>query len=70
MAVSFIPTPGTAGASEVGFILLLGHLFPHNIISTALLLWRGISFYFSLIFSGIFSFAVTTLGKKKILIGN
>ncbi len=68
MAVSFIPTPGTAGASEVGFILLLGHLFPSNIISTATLLWRGISYYFSLIFSGIFSFAVTTLGKKKALI--
>ena len=65
MAVSFIPTPGTAGASEVGFVLLLGHLFPPNIISTALLLWRGISFYFSLIFSGMFSFAVTTLRKKK-----
>lgn len=68
MAVSFIPTPGTAGASEVGFILLLGHLFPPNIISTAMLLWRGISFYFSLIFSGIFSFAVTAFGKKKLLI--
>ncbi|MDD4088549.1 MAG: lysylphosphatidylglycerol synthase domain-containing protein, partial [Tissierellia bacterium] len=66
MAVSFIPTPGTAGASEIGFVLLLGHLFPSNIISTALLLWRGISFYFSLVFSGLFSFAVTTLSKKKI----
>lgn len=68
MAVSFIPTPGTAGASEVGFILLLGHLFPSSIISTAMLLWRGISYYFSLIFSGFFSFVVTALGKKKIII--
>ncbi len=68
MAVSFIPTPGTAGASEVGFMLLLGHLFPSNILSTAMLLWRGISYYFSLIFSGIFSFTVTALGKKNILI--
>ena len=68
MAVSFIPTPGTAGASEIGFVLLLGYLFPQNIISTALLLWRGISFYFSLIFSGLFSFVVTTLDKKKILV--
>ncbi len=66
MAVSFIPTPGTAGASEVGFILLLGHLFPTNILSTAMLLWRGINYYFSLLFSGIFSFVVTTLKKKKI----
>ncbi|MDD2494447.1 MAG: lysylphosphatidylglycerol synthase transmembrane domain-containing protein [Tissierellia bacterium] len=70
MAVSFIPTPGTAGASEVGFVLLLGHLFPPNIISTALLLWRGINFYFSLIFSGMFSFVVTTLNKKKVLINH
>jgi hypothetical protein len=68
MAVSFIPTPGTAGASEVGFMLLLSPLFPTNIISTALLLWRGISYYFSLIFSGIFSFLVTAVGKKKIFI--
>lgn len=68
MAVSFIPTPGTAGASEVGFMLLLGHLFPANILSAALLLWRGISYYFSLIFSGLFSFAVTALGRKKITV--
>ncbi len=65
MAVSFVPTPGTAGASEVGFILLLGHLFPASIMSAAMLLWRGISYYFSLLFSGIFSFAVTTLKKRK-----
>lgn len=68
MAVSFIPTPGTAGASEVGFILLFGRLFPSNIISTALLLWRGISYYFSLIFSGIFSFTITALKKKNIFV--
>lgn len=66
MAVSFIPTPGTAGASEIGFVLLLGHLFPHAIVPTALLLWRGISFYFSLIFSGLFSFAVTTLRTRAL----
>lgn len=68
MAVSFIPTPGTAGASEIGFVLLLGHLFSPKIISTALLLWRGISFYFSLVFSGLFSFLVTTFGKKKVVL--
>jgi uncharacterized protein (TIRG00374 family) len=68
MAVSFIPTPGTAGASEIGFLLLFGHLFPANIISTALLLWRGINYYFSLIFSGIFSFTITAIRNKKIII--
>lgn len=68
MAVSFIPTPGTAGASEIGFMLLFGHLFSANIISTALLLWRGINYYFSLIFSGIFSFTITAIRNKKIII--
>jgi len=68
MAVSFIPTPGTAGGSEIGFILLLGHVFPVNIIGTALILWRGISYYFSLLFSGIFSLSITTLIKKKSIV--
>lgn len=65
MAVSFIPTPGTAGVSEIGFVILLGHIFSSNIVGTALILWRGISYYFSLVFSGMFSLAVTSLGKKK-----
>lgn len=65
MAVSFIPTPGTAGVSEIGFVMLLGHIFNSNIVGTALILWRGISYYFSLVFSGLFSIAVTTLSTKK-----
>jgi len=67
MAVSFIPTPGTVGASEFGFMLLLGHVFPSNLIGTALILWRGISYYFSLIFSGTFYLAIM-LSKNKTLI--
>lgn len=65
MAVSFIPTPGTAGVSEIGFVLLLGNIFNSNIVGTALILWRGISYYFSLVFSGMFSLAVTSLSKRK-----
>lgn len=65
MSVSFIPTPGTVGVSEVGFMLLLNQIFPANLIGTALILWRGISYYFSLIFSGLFSLIVTTLCNKK-----
>lgn len=65
MAVSFIPTPGTAGVSEIGFVMLLGHIFNSNIVGTALILWRGISYYFSLVFSGLFSIAVTSLSTKK-----
>jgi uncharacterized protein (TIRG00374 family) len=65
MSVSFIPIPGTIGASEVGFVLLLGNVFSKNIIGAAILLWRGISYYFSLIFSGIFVILISIFKKYK-----
>lgn len=58
MAVSFVPVPGTAGASEVGFSLLLGSIFTSHLVAMAILLWRGISFYFGLIFCGLFTLYV------------
>ncbi len=65
MSVSFVPIPGTIGASEVGFVLLLGNVFSKNIIGAAILLWRGISYYFSLIFSGIFIILVSLFKKYR-----
>jgi len=68
MSVCFIPIPGTIGVSEMGFIMILGSVFSKNIIGTALLLWRGVSYYFSLVFSGIFVILVSTFKKNKIII--
>jgi len=65
MSVSFVPIPGTIGASEMGFMLLLGNVFSKNIIGAAILLWRGISYYFSLIFSGIFVILISIFKKYK-----
>ncbi|MDP4146197.1 MAG: lysylphosphatidylglycerol synthase transmembrane domain-containing protein [Bacillota bacterium] len=48
MAVSFIPTPGSLGTSEVGYYAIFKVVFSSSIISYALLLWRGISYYFNL----------------------
>lgn len=58
MAVSFVPIPGTIGASEAGFALLLSGVFHGHFLGAALLLWRVITYYFGLVFSGIFSLAV------------
>ncbi|MBN2897658.1 MAG: flippase-like domain-containing protein [Clostridia bacterium] len=58
MAVSFIPIPGTVGASEVGFALLLGTVFHGHFLAAGLLVWRVITYYFGLILSGLFSLAV------------
>ncbi len=65
MSVSFVPIPGTIGASEMGFMLLLGNVFSKNVIGAAILLWRGISYYFSLIFSGIFVILISIFKKYK-----
>ncbi len=58
MAVSFVPIPGTVGASEAGFALLLGSVFHGNFLAAGLLLWRVITYYFGLVFSGLFSLIV------------
>lgn len=55
MAVSFIPIPGTIGASEVGFSMIFISAFSSNLVPVALLMWRGISYYFGLIFCGLFT---------------
>lgn len=55
MAVSFVPTPGNAGASEGAIYFLFGMFFPEGIIIAYVLLWRCIVFYLSLLVSGCFT---------------
>lgn len=64
MAVTFIPTPGAVGVSEIGFHIILGTIFS-GVLVYAILIWRGITFYFNLIFSGILTLIFTLMDKKK-----
>lgn len=63
MCVSFIPIPGTLGASEFGFVALFGQVMTQNIAGTLMVLWRLVSYYFSIIFCGLFSL-LASLGDK------
>ena len=58
LAVCFLPIPGSAGASESGFVQLFRVLFQSSLIVPAMLLSRVASFYFILILSGAVSFAM------------
>ncbi len=58
MCVSFVPIPGTLGASELSFSTVLSSVFTHNLIGFAMLLWRLVSYYFSLIVCGVFTVGV------------
>ena len=49
LAVSFIPTPGSTGASETGFIAFFKFFFPSKLIFVSMLLWRIISYYLNII---------------------
>ncbi|MEG0494908.1 MAG: flippase-like domain-containing protein [Eubacterium sp.] len=66
VAVAFIPTPGAAGGAEAGFALLFGPIYGAVNTSVALILWRIITFYFIILFGGIFlSIRSIIMGKKK-----
>ncbi|MDK2866541.1 MAG: hypothetical protein PWP38_856 [Clostridiales bacterium] len=63
MCISFIPIPGTVGVSEFGFVALMGNVMSGNLASMLMVLWRLVSYYFSLIFCGAFSL-ITSLMKR------
>ncbi len=50
--VSGIPSPGAVGVTEGAFIEIFRAVYPKEIMSSAVLLNRGISFYFLVIVSG------------------
>lgn len=64
--VSGIPSPGAVGVTEGGFIEIYKSIFSRNMISGAMLLNRGISFYLLVIISAIVT-AINMLKKKKML---
>lgn len=53
IAGAALPFPGAVGVGEKGFLVFFKTIFPVQILSSAMLLSRGISFYLMLIISGI-----------------
>lgn len=70
MAVSLMPTPGTVGAAEGGFYILYNSIFPKNIITFAMVLWRFIDYYFGIIVGGTVSLVDFIRRKSKETIVN
>lgn len=52
ISVSAMPLPGAVGISEGGFMAIYKLLFPSSLLSSAMLLSRGISFYLFVLMSG------------------
>lgn len=64
--VSGIPSPGAVGVTEGGFIEIYKFVFSQNMISGAMLLNRGISFYLLVAISGIVTL-ISLFKSKKML---
>lgn len=64
--VSGIPSPGAVGVTEGGFIEIYKSVFPNNMVSGAMLLNRGISFYLLVAISGIITL-ISLFKSKKML---
>ncbi len=50
----FIPTPGSSGGAEAGFLMLFNQNIDSNIINLVVSTWRFFSYYFILILAAIF----------------
>ena len=55
MIASFVPLPGAAGASEGSFYLFFSIFFPAGLIHFAVLFWRMITFYLTIVVGAFFS---------------
>ena len=54
ITVSFVPMPGSAGASEGGFYLFFSSFFTMAPVYIAMLIWRFLTYYLMLIVGSIF----------------
>ncbi len=53
IAISFVPTPGTAGAAETGFHAIFAALFGAGAVFAPMLIWRFLTYYLILIVGSI-----------------
>jgi uncharacterized protein (TIRG00374 family) len=62
--VTFIPTPGGAGAAEASFYLVYGELIAPEVLGIATAGWRFFTFYFLLVL-GAAAFASLTIAQRS-----
>ena len=65
LAVSNLPLPGAVGASEGGFVTAMALFFGPALVTPAVLVSRGISFYAFLLVSGVITLAVHLRSRQK-----
>lgn len=65
IAVSSIPVPGAVGVSESAFILLFSNIYSQEVLDSAMILTRGINFYFILLITPLIIYGTEVIEKSK-----
>jgi len=52
LAAAYAPTPGSSGAAELGFAALFSTIAPRTVLGLFVMVWRVITYYFSLAVGG------------------
>ena len=65
MLMTFIPTPGSGGGAEGGFLLIFNSIFKNGTINLAILFWRIYTFYLPIIFGALFLIPFKKKDKKN-----
>lgn len=66
IAVSFVPIPGTIGASEAAFYAIFGAIFAPGVRAFAMIAWRGITYYINIIVTGFYTLGVYLWDRHEI----
>lgn len=65
VVVAFMPLPGASGASEGGFYLFMGSVFPGQYMFAAMLIWRSITYYFTVFANLIVMIVCNALDTRR-----
>ncbi|MBC7083785.1 MAG: flippase-like domain-containing protein [Firmicutes bacterium] len=53
LAAAYAPTPGSSGAAEASLAVLFGSIVPFRLLGVFVLLWRGLTYYLTLLVGAV-----------------
>ena len=65
LSMESLPIPGAAGVMEGAFVLFYAGVFGENLVLPAMLLTRGLNYYFWLILGGLVSAGSLKLPQRR-----
>lgn len=66
MLMTFIPTPGSGGGAEGGFLLIFNSIFKEGTINLSILFWRMYTFYLPIMIGSLFLIPLKRKEKQEI----